>query len=194
MRTMKRFTAKERAAMFTPTYVFGYGSLLLARGINGRNMRKYYRNKDLQPATLEGYTRSMCAYFGGRNFYGLLEEEKALCNGVVFKIEDWYDYRAFLFSEGATAKFKHYRTYWPINVTGKISGWEVPEGYRVVTLLCKKDKSKLGRIQRSYVYLCHEGAKIWGPEFEKNFLETGGIPYDRQSMKDIAKKFGIKFW
>jgi len=194
MKAKKRTTPEERAAAFIPTYVFGYGSLLLARGINGRQMKKFYNNSDLHPATLEGYSRSMCAYFGGRNFYGLLEDKKAKCNGVLFKIEDWYDYRAFLISEGSIAKFGKYRTYWPISVTDKITGWTVPKDHRIITLLCKTDKSKFGRVQRSYVYLCHEGAKIWGPEFEKMFLETGGIPYNKASMKAVAKKYGIKFW
>lgn len=189
----KRYSPAERAKMFEPTYVFGYGSLLLAHGINGRGMKHRYTNKELTPCTLQGYERSMCAFFGGRNFYGLLEEPKAEVNGVIFKIHDWYDYRAFLHSEGATAHYRKFRTYWPIRVTDKLD-IKAPVGHRVMTLLCKSDKSKLGRIQRSYIHLCHEGAKIWGPEFEKKFLATGGVPYSRADMRNIAKKLGLKLW
>jgi len=190
----KRTTPEERAAAFKPTYVFGYGSLLLPDGINGRGMRKQYRWPDLASCTLNGYARSMCAYFGGRNFYGVLEDEKAHCNGVVFRIDSWYDYRTFLISEGAISGFKKARTYWPINVAKQITGWDIPKGHRVVTLLCKDDRSNWGRIERRYIRLCHEGAKHWGGTFESEFLATGGIPFDRKTMNHIAKMFGIKLW
>ena len=196
MTTKRKYTPEQRAAMFTPTYVFGYGSLLLAHGVNGRGMKKRYADKDLIPCELTGYTRSMCGFFGGRNFYGLLENKKAVCNGVVFQIASWYDYRAFLHSEGATSGYKKVRTYWPINVTDKITGFKAPKGHRIVTLLCKEDKSGLGRSERRYISLCHEGAKIWGPAFEKKFLATGGIPYSKygKEMKAIAKQHNIKLW
>ena len=137
----KRPTPKQRAAAFKPTYFFGYGSLLIPYGIHGRGMAERYKLKDLNPCSLAGYARSLCAYFGGRNFYGLLEDEKAHCNGVVFKIRDWYDYRALLVNEGSTSKFRKFRTYWPVDVTKLISGWDVPKKHRVVTLVCKDDKS-----------------------------------------------------
>lgn len=192
-RKKKRYTPKERAAMFEPTYVFGYGSLLLAQGINGRGMTHRYTNKELFPCELKGYERSMCGYFGGRNFYGLLEAKGAVVNGVIFKIHDWYDYRAFLASEGATSYFKKYRTYWPIRVTDKID-IAAPKGHRIMTLVCKEDKSNVGRVERSYINLCHTGARLWGPAFEKRFLATGGIEFDRKKMRAIAKKHGIKLW
>lgn len=190
----KRYTARERAAMFKPTYVFGYGSLLLPQGINGRGMRKRYDWVDLEPRRLNGYARSMCAYFGGRNFYGVLKDAAAHCNGVIFKIEDWYDYRAFLISEGAIAGYEKTRTYWPIDVTKQIASPDIPENHRIITLLCRQDKSNWGRVERGYIRLCHEGAKYWGKNFESEFLATGGIPFDRKTMKAIAKKHSIKVW
>jgi len=192
----KKYTPEERAAMFEPTYVFGYGSLLLAHGINGRGMKKKYKDSDLIPCTLNGFARSMCGFFGGRNFYGLLENKKASCNGVIFKIHDWYDYRSFLYSEGATSGYRQHRTYWPIRVTTKITGCKKPTGHRVMTLLCKEDKANVGRVEKSYIHLCHEGAKLWGAEFEQTFLQTGGIPYAKKGkeMKAIAKEHNIKTW
>lgn len=190
----KRYTASERAAMFKPTYFFGYGSLMQPSGINGRGMVAYYRSNNLRTASLRGYKRSMYAYFGGRNFYGLLEDKDAHCNGVVFKIANWYDYRALLINEGATSFYRVGRTYWPIDVTSSISGWEVPEGHRVITLVCREDQSNVGRIERRYIRICHNAAVSWGSEFEAEFLRTGGIPYDRKQMKAIAKKHSIKLW
>ena len=191
---MTKPTPEQRAAEFIPTYVFGYGSLLTPYGINGRKMTKQYKRKDLHICSLKGYTRSMCAYFGGRNFYGLLEDKKAHCNGVVFKIRDWYDYRALLISEGATAKFRKVRTYWPVDVTESISGWDIPKEHRVITLICKSDKSDWGRVERSYIGLCDKAAERWGTEFRKEFLKTGGILYSWKEMKAIAKKHNIKLW
>jgi len=190
----KRPTPEQRAATFKPTYFFGYGSLLTPHGIHGRSMGERYKQKDLFPCALAGFERSMCAYFGGRNFYGLLEDEKAHCNGVVFKIRDWYDYRALLISEGATAKFRKFRTYWPIDITKLISGWAVPKKHRVVTLLCREDRARWGRVERSYIALCDRAALKWGKEFREEFLKTGGIPYSWKEMRAIAKAHNLKLW
>jgi hypothetical protein len=190
----KRTTPEQRATAFKPTYIFGYGSLLLPQGINGRKMAKQYNWEDLAACTLNGYTRSMCAFFGGRNFYGITENPADHCNGVVFKMDNWYDYRAFLISEGAISGYKNTRTYWPINVAKHITGWKVPKGHRVMTLLCKDDKSTWGRVERGYIRLCHHGAKQWEAPFEAEFLSSGGIPYDGKKMQEIAKEHKIKIW
>lgn len=190
----KRVTPEQRAAAFRPTHFFGYGSLLAPHGIHGRGMAEHYEVEDLHPCSLAEHARSMCAFFGGRNFYGLLEDKKAHCNGIVFKIRDWYDYRALLISEGATAKFRKSRTYWPIDVTKLISGWDVPKGHRVVTLLCKHDRSNWGRAQRSYIQLCDRAAEKIGVDFRNEFLKTGGIPYKWAGMKEIAKAHNLKLW
>ncbi|KPK10628.1 MAG: hypothetical protein AMJ56_07610 [Anaerolineae bacterium SG8_19] len=194
MAKKKRFTPEERAAMFEPTYFFGYGSLMNAAGINGRHMAKKYQNSDLTPCSLRGFSRSMCAYYGGRNFYGLLEKDPSYLNGVVFRVHSWYDYRALLDSEGATSRYKKFRTYWPVRVTDQMLGWEAPKGFRVMTLVCKKDKSDLGRVERSYIRFCHQAALVWGKQFANEFLATGGVPYNRSKMANIAKKLKIKLW
>jgi len=193
-RRKKKITAAERVAAFKPTYFFGYGSLLVPAGIHGRGMLARYKLTDLRTCTLNGYARSMCAYFGGRNFYGLLEDEKAHCNGTVFKISDWYDYRALLTNEGATSKFRKFRTYWPVDVTKLISSWDVPKGHRVITLVCRHSRSNWGRTQRSYIKFCADAAGVWGEEFTAEFLNTGGVPYSWKSMKKIAKENNIQIW
>lgn len=192
----KRHTPKERADKFVPTYFFGYGSLMQAYGINGRQMLKHYKAEDIIPCGLDGYQRSMCAYFGSRIFYGLMKDKSASCNGIVFKVNSWYDYRVLLQSEGATAAFRDLRTYWPINVTKQITGWDIPKDSRVITLLCKEDKSRIGRAEPSYIRICHEAAVMLGETFEKRFLASGGIPYDRKrrNLTEIAKQHNINIW
>lgn len=171
----KKYTRKERAAMFKPTYFFGYGSLIAPEGINYRGLKIRYKREDLHPCILKGFERSMCGFFKPRNFYGLLKDKKAHCNGVVFKVHNWYDYRALLDSEGATSYYRKVRTYWSIDVTHLIIGWKVPKGYRVMTLVCKQDKSNLGKVERNYIRRCYKAAGIWGKEFRDDFLDTGGI-------------------
>ncbi|TET59649.1 MAG: gamma-glutamylcyclotransferase [Candidatus Stahlbacteria bacterium] len=171
----KRYTPKERAAMFKPTYFFGYGSLIAPDGINYRGMRKRYKTEDLHPCVLKGFKRSMCGFFEPRNFYGLLKDKKSYCNGVIFEVHSWNDYRRLLGSEGATSIYRKERTYWPIDVTYLISGWKVPKRHRVIALVCKQNKSNLGKIERSYVHRCYKAADIWGKDFRNEFLKTGGV-------------------
>lgn len=171
----KSYTRKERATMFKPTHVFGYGSLIAPVGINYRGMKKRYKREDLHPCILNGFERSMCGYYKPRNFYGLLKSKKARCNGVVFKVHDWYDYRTLLRTEGATSQYRDERSYWPIDVTNLIIRWKVPKGSRVITLVCKQDKSNLGKVERSYIRRCYDAANLWGKEFRDDFLDTGGV-------------------
>ena len=172
---MRKYTSKERAAMFKPTYFFGYGSLIAPDGINYRSMNIHYKREDLSPCILKGFERSMCGFFRPRNFYGLLKKKKAYCNGVVFKVYDWHDYRRLLNSEGATSMYREERAYWPIDVTHQVIGWKIPKGHRVTTLICKQDKSNLGKIERSYIHKCYKAAGMWGEKFRDDFLRTGGV-------------------
>jgi len=171
----KSYTRKEREAMFKPTYFFGYGSLIAPVGINYRGMSIRYKREDLFPCILKDFERSMCGFFKPRNFYGLLEKKKAYCNGVVFKIHNWDDYRRLLLSEGATSRYRKERSYWPVDVTHLIIGWKVPKGHRVVALVCKQDKSNLGKVENSYIRKCYKAADMWGEDFRDEFLKTGGV-------------------
>jgi hypothetical protein len=194
MKQRKKISKAQRAKEFKPTYFFGYGSLLIPQGVNGRGMRHDYIPADLSEAMLNGYERSFSGFFHGRNFYGLLENKSARCNGVVFKIDDWYDYRALLMNEGATSLYKQDRTYWPIDVTKKITEWDVPKGHRVIALVCKEDKSLKGTASDSYIRFCHRAANHRGDQFAETFLATGGVPYDPKGIMALAKKFRFRLF
>ena len=97
----KRISPEQRRKDFKPTLFFGYGSLIWADGINSKGLLHHYTEDEVKNARLYGYERSMCGYFGGRNFYGLLLRKGAWCNGVLFRIYSWDDYRTLLLSEGA---------------------------------------------------------------------------------------------
>jgi hypothetical protein len=141
-----------------------------------------YKNDELIPVRLHGYERGMSAYFGRRNFYGLLPKEGAICNGVLFPIATKRDYRALLENEGALKAFGRDQVYWATRVTDKtefLTDFTLPKGWRIMTLVCHSDKSEWGMINPWYVEECHTFASEWGKEFLQEFLNTGGM-----SMKD----------
>ena len=173
---MKKQRKNEKP--FEPVFFFGYGSLLWPPGINGRGMRYEYETHDLIPARLHGFKRSFCAHFQGLNFYGLLPDEKATVNGIILPIFNRKDYRALLANEGAVKAFGPHQVYWTTRVTNSMEylkpHFRLPKGWRVMTLVCHDDKSGQGIISPWYVGRCHEFAKKWGKDFEKEFLATGG--------------------
>lgn len=187
-------TPEQREKEFIPTLFFGYGSLMAPEGINPRGMRKTYKRQDLIPCELSGYERAMSGFFRGRNFYGITENKTAKCNGIVFEVDSWRDYRELLYTEGATSAYRKERAYWPVRVNDLISGISIPKGYRVMALVCKKDRSGLGKVERTYIARCHAAALKLGEKFEKRFLATGGVPFDPKNMTEIAKTYNLKLW
>jgi len=171
----KQHTQRERAKLFKPTYFFGYGSLMYPPGLNCRGIRHHYTWEDLAVARLVDYERGMSAFFGDRNFYGILPKKGSHLNGIVFRMPDWYSYRSLLGVEGATSFYGKFRTYVPVEVAGKIKGWEVPKGFRVITLVCPSDKTGLGRIMPWYAGEVWNGIQHWGGKFVAEFLKTGGL-------------------
>jgi hypothetical protein len=86
-------------------YIFGYGSLIDADGINGRGMSRHYTKADLTEVTLDGYARNWHAYIYYKDTSHVMSSYLGICkgkgsiNGVVFPIEE-RDLEAFLTSEG----------------------------------------------------------------------------------------------
>jgi hypothetical protein len=80
------------------TYIFGYGSLLYANGINGRGMKRIYTDDDLIPCILNGYYRAWNAVHNGIRYLGISPNPTSSINGVVFLI-DKCDIAAFRKSE-----------------------------------------------------------------------------------------------
>ena len=192
--TKRKYTRAQREKMFKPTYFFGYGSLMMAKGVNDKYLSHIYVDQELMEACLVGYERSMCGYYAGRNFYGLLKKKSVRCNGVVFKIHSWADYRSLLGSEGGTASYGLYRTYWPIDVTRLIQNWMIPAKHRVIALVCKEDRTGKGLIEAGYIRKCWQFAKQRGDAFTKEFLKTGGMEYDIEKLRRDALTGKIKLY
>lgn len=181
---------------FEPVFFFGYGSLLRAQGINGRGMRHRYTNEELFPCRLRGYKRGMSAFFGGRNFYGLLPDKDSMVNGVIFPIASKTDYRALLGNEGALKAYGKHQVYWTTRVTDQmeyLTEFNLPAGWRVMTLVCHSDKTEWGQVSPWYVDRCDRYAHEWSEEFYEDFLDTGGWNmedwnnYHRQMKKNGRK-------
>ena len=190
----KRVSPEQRRKAFKPTLFFGYGSLIRKEGINGKGMRHRYTDEELTTAVLHHYRRSMCGYWGGRNFYGVMEEKGARCNGVIFKIHSWDDYRTLLISEGGTSSYRHTRVYWPEDICDKITGFVIPKNHRVITLVCKNDGTGKGRIPTSYIRLCWMFAQRWGEDFAHEFLQSGGMKYDKNKLLRLRKEGKLNIW
>lgn len=165
-----------------PLFIFGYGSLLSPQGINGRGMRHKYTMAELLPCRLNNYRRNMGGFYVYKNFYGILPEEKAFCNGVVFPIHERWDYYALMHSEGATKGMimACVNAYLPKIVTKDISGVELPENAKVVAVVLERDRSLEGVASPNYIRLCEEGARAHGEDFLKEFYETGGWKFDEE--------------
>lgn len=170
-------TIKKEKKPFEPVFFFGYGSLMAAAGVNGREMLHTYKDSELIPARLHDYERGMNACYATRNFYGLLPKKGSVVNGVIFPIAEKYDYRALLKNEGAVKAFKQHQVYWATRVTDQmeyLTDFTLPKGWRVMTLVCHQDKTGWGHVDPWYVSHCDEYARQWGKEFYQEFLNTGG--------------------
>ena len=145
-------------------YIFGYGSLICAEGINGRGMRKTYTERDLIVTRLKGYRREWNALDAdGWTYLGLVEDPGASSNGVLFPLEtDLADIRSFDTSEAV------HTLYELVDVADLV---EIYPGSIVLTDVIKHP-SYGGRIDAEYRALIEKGLQIRGSEFRDEFLKT----------------------
>ena len=145
-------------------YIFGYGSLISAEGINGRGLRKTYTERDLIVTRLKGYRREWNALDAdGWTYLGLVEDPGASSNGVLFPLEtDLSDIRSFDTSEAV------HTLYELVDVADLV---ETFPGSIVLTDVIKHP-SYGGRIDPEYRALIEKGLQIRGPVFRDEFLRT----------------------
>jgi len=166
------------------TFFFGYGSLMYPSGINGRGMRKDYKKTDLQTAQLKGFARGLFARsFNMCLYYGIKEDPTSVINGVIFEVQDNYDYTRLMISEGAHVSFGEYSVYKLADVTDRISAVNLPPDSKVFVVV-PVTVTEVGFLPVEYVYRVWEGIQFWGKAFVKEFLATGGRKYDKQLIED----------
>jgi len=164
-------------------YVFGYGSLMYPNGINGRGMKHKYIWEDLFPAEIVGYSRGMFAAYGHLTYYGIMEDNNKIINGVLIPIFSKKDLDALWLNEGAHECYRNtkqglmyevhevssdtYTCVKSVNVNLCLLA--------VFTLVSVADKSREGTIPPWYVADVWKGIKPWGEAFRHLFINTGGI-------------------
>lgn len=150
------------------TFIFGYGSLVGASGINGRGMRRFYQDKDLTETYLNNYKREVNARAGERScsYYGISYALGHKTNGVIFEINE-EDIFNFKISEGfGLGKFRPYNL---VDVTDLVD-YNVWKGNRVLT--CVTNNKAIGKdiwIADHYRVKVYEALICRSPEFKKNF-------------------------
>lgn len=156
-------------------YIFGYGSLVGACGVNGRRMRKQYRPKDLTETYLRDYTRHLEAGPAGSgvNYYGVDKDPDGLVNGVLFEINT-EDRDPFLISEGFGLP-ERIRPYKMVDVTNKIT---TKVNGRV--WVCECTRRNDGEVQRGYFWRVAEALKERSKKFNKEFA-----PFDLNWQKRV---------
>lgn len=80
-------------------YIFGFGSLVSSKGINGRRMQHIYTDNDLTECYLNNYERNLNAICtNGFRYFGITYTGTGKINGVIFKITK-HDLQPFSESE-----------------------------------------------------------------------------------------------
>jgi hypothetical protein len=145
-------------------YIFGYGSLICAEGINGRGLKKLYTESDLIVTRLKGYRREWNALDAdGWTYLGLVEDAGSRVNGVLFPLEtDRADIRKFDTSEAV------HTLYELVDVADLVK----PFPGSIVLTDVIKHPSYGGKIDPVYGALIEKGLQIRGPEFRAEFLRT----------------------
>lgn len=140
-------------------YIFGYGSLISPRGINGRKMRHFYQEKDLTDVTLKGYVRGWTGHYFDTAYLGISKGKKTdEVNGVVFKV-DLPDLRPFMNSEGFGSECPPY-------ILEKVN---IPGFREVYTCLVENPDFEGGVIPWHYLFLIDDLLKKKSKAFQRSF-------------------------
>ncbi len=150
--------------MANVVYIFGYGSLIYADGINGRGLTITYSERDLIVTRLKGYRREWNAFDNdGWTYLGLVEDPGSTVNGVLFPLEtDLTDIRNFDTSEAV------HTLYELVDVADLVENFP---GSVVLTDVIKHPRYG-GEIDPDYQAMISAGLAIRGPEFKEEFLRT----------------------
>lgn len=162
------FVLEESKTDKNAIYVFGYGSLIYADGINHRGLKKKYKESDLQTATLQGYRREWNAVDkDGYTYLGLVKDKGSKVNGVLFQLDtDDHDIKSFERSEADGVLYDL------VNVTEDVTPKE--KGYKIYTDVTRSPKYE-GDIDPKYLEMVNKGLAKRGSDFMKEFLGTTSV-------------------
>ena len=149
----------------TKYYIFEYSSSIFAASLNGRGLKKKYKDKELHEAKLCCFQREWNTVWKGKLFLGITYNQPSYVNGVIFEVqkEDIKPYCKSMFV-GQCYKF--------VNVSTNIS-CNIMFGSqdKIFTCVTRKPASN-GQIPAHYLYLIKDGLEVRGKEFTDNFFRT----------------------
>jgi len=151
-------------------YIFGYCTLASIAGINGRGLKKTYKNKDLHQAKLCYFKRAWNTVWEGKLFLGIESQISTHINGIIFKISK-DDIAPLCKSEmvGKCYAFKNVTT----NVMTTLEIGKSDRIFAFVTI----NPSQNGIIPSYYISMIKEVLQERGKEFTEEFIRTTE-PYD----------------
>lgn len=162
-------------------WIFGYGSLIAASGINGRGMRRHYTEEDITECSVVGYKRRLNAPFPVYNqldehgntinvrFFGITPEENSIVNGVLFPIAH-EDVNQFINSEGGDIVYNFQIIPFEDVVFDHMqpNPIRVPEDARIYSCIPKNPSSK-GYVTNNYAYRCNQALNKRSALFKQRF-------------------------
>jgi hypothetical protein len=151
-------------------YIFGYGSLLYAKGINGRGMKRIYTDDDLIPCFLSGYERSWNAVHCGTRYLGIYPNPTSSINGVIFPI-DACDIDPFRESECSSVTNPK-PTYNIVDVAAQIKTIPSIADTNTIFTCVTANPSQKGTIHPSYLRHINDALTVRGQQFANNFWLT----------------------
>lgn len=162
---------------------FGYGSLMYAKGINGRGMRHIYTDDELIPYKISGLRRSMSAevsVLGSKaRFYSVYPVNDDQVFGMLFKMYTYNDLIALLTSEKAQPVYKK-GVYKLCDITDYC---DKNNNLRIFTLICKELKDNPAIYYPGYVSKVYNSIPV---EFRNVFVQTGGVYPDKVNKNSFV--------
>jgi hypothetical protein len=147
-------------------YIFGYGSLISHRGINGRGMKRKYKKEDLLECTLSSYKREFNAVNRHSDkYFGITEDKNSQVCGVLFEVSP-EDMIPFVKSEGGDELY-FFRDVTD-NIEFNFSGSIDYSTSKVITCVTKYP-SKQGIVPKHYINWCKSYLKERSQEFRDSF-------------------------
>jgi hypothetical protein len=149
-------------------WIFGYGSLIYAEGLNRRGLIKQYKEKDLIETTLIGYKRSYNADIIEQHmrFFGLEQNIKYNTNGTLFELID-EDFNEFSISEGLNYKNS---IYWLKNIYNDLI--IKPKNTQLVLTCMTINPTFKSPVPEYYYKIIQEALKVRSKEFVEIFNKT----------------------
>jgi hypothetical protein len=170
-------------------FIIGYGSLLFEHGWSRRDMKVVTKATNLIECCVNGYKRGTFGIKSGIHFYGAIQDKKEHFNAIITPISSFNDWASLMRTEYIAGIYKDYN-YRVVDVTDSISGVKLPK--QIVVHMVANDAENAIMFNRFSPAPCYYNY-VWqgikrerSKEFQKEFLNTGGVKYAKKYIKNIS--------